>query len=316
MITYDLYHISEDDFERLVVDICDNLLGLGIHSFAKGPDGGKDGYFEGTAQSYPSATAPWRGKFIIQAKHTSILNASCSDDSFFKNKSSVLNNEIARLAQMRNVKGQNFDNYLVFTNRKLTGNAQIEIKSFLQQGLGIQNADIIGQEDLIRYIEKQPELAKRYQLQKYLLPNQFYEADIRDVIVLFSQKNNWIDATPTSDPNPLEYADKQKKNALNNLDEDYFNDIKSHSLMFFQSIDKFLKDPRNAEYRKKYQNTTSDLRGYIQKHSGEHTFKEILESIIDNIVGADTQADIFKERTQARVFVHYMYWNCDIGRKQ
>ena len=316
MITYDLYHISEDDFERLVVDICDNLLGVGIHPFAKGPDGGKDGYFEGVAQSYPSTLAPWSGKFIIQAKHTSILNASCSDNDFLTNKSSVLNNEISRLVQMRNEKGQDFDNYLVFTNRKLTGNAHTEIRKLLRQGLGIQNADIIGLEGLIRYIEKQPELAKRYQLQKYLLPNQFYEADIRDVIVLFSQKNNWIDASPASDPNPLEYADKQKKNALNNLDDAYFSDIRSNSLMFFSSIDKFLKDPRNTEYRKKYLNTVSDLRGYILKHSAEHSFKEILESIIDNIVGADTQADIFKERAQVRVFVHYMYWNCDIGRKQ
>lgn len=316
MTTYDLYHISEDDFERLVVDICDNLLGIGIHSFTKGPDGGKDGFFEGSAQSYPSTAAPWSGKFIIQAKHTSILNASCSDNDFLVNKSSILNNEIARLVQMRRENGQNFDNYLIFTNRKLTGNAHTEIKALLQKGLSIQNADIIGLEDLIRYIEKQPALVNRYQLQKYLLPNQFYEADIRDVIILFSQNTNWIDALPTSDPNPTEYADKQKKNALNNLDEAYFSDIKSNSLMFFQSIDKFLKDPRNTEYRKKYLNTTSDLRGYIQKHSAEHSFKDILESIIDNIVGADTQADIFKERAQVRVFVHYMYWNCDIGRKQ
>ena len=316
MITYDLNYINEDDFERLVVDICDNLLGIGIHSFAKGTDGGKDGYFEGTATLYPSSTNPWNGKFIVQAKHTTKRDASCSDGDFFSNESSILNSEITRLVQMRKDKGQAFDNYLVFTNRKLTGQAHLKIKQHLQKGLGIQNADVIGLEDLIRYIEKQPDLAKRYQLQKYLLPNKFYEADIRDVIVLFSQKTNWIDASPTSDPNPLEYADKRKKNALNNIDEAHFSDIKSNSLMFFQSIDKFLKDPRNTEYRKKYLNTTSDLRGYIHKHSAEHSFKEILESIIDNIVGADAQADIFKERAQVRVFVHYMYWNCDIGRKQ
>ena len=42
----------------------------------------------------------------------------------------------------------------------------------------------------------------------------------------------------------------------------------------------------------------------------------MLEAIIENIIGADSQSDVFKERMMVRVFVHYMYWNCDIGRKQ
>ena len=63
-------------------------------------------------------------------------------------------------------------------------------------------------------------------------------------------------------------------------------------------------------------NTTSELRGYIQKYSADYTFKDMLEAIIENIIGADSQSDVFKERMMVRVFVHYMYWNCDIGRKQ
>lgn len=316
MINYDLIHISEDDFERLIIDICTNLLGIGVHSFTKGPDGGKDGFFNGTATTYPSATAPWSGKFIIQAKHTTKQDASCSDGDFFSNDKSILNSEIARLIQMRKEKGQAFDNYLVFTNRKLTGQAHLKINQHLQTKLGIKNADVIGNEDLIRFIEKIPGLAKQHNLQKYLLPDQFYENDIRNVIVLFSRNTSWVDSPPMSDSKPFTYADKIQKNALNGIDEAYFSEIKSHSLKFFSNIDSFFKDPRNAAYLKDYLNTTSELRGYIQKHAADYTFKDILETIIENIIGADPNSDVFKERMMVRIFVHYMYWNCDIGRKE
>ena len=192
MIDYDLIHISEDDFEKLVVDICGNLLGNGVHSFAKGPDGGKDGYFDGTAAAYPSTNNPWSGKFIIQAKHTTKQNASCSDGDFFSNDKSILNSEIARLLQMKKDKGQVFDNYLIFTNRKLTGQAHPKIQQHLQKKLGIKNVDVIGTEGLVRFIEKIPGLAKQYNLQKYLLPDQFYEKDIRVSIYFDGYIFSWL----------------------------------------------------------------------------------------------------------------------------
>ncbi len=316
MIFYDFNHINEDDFEKLVVDLCNSLLGIGVQSFSKGPDGGKDGFFEGTAQSYPSTTAPWSGKFIIQAKHTSKVEASCADGDFFKNKGSIINNEIQRLMQMRDKEGQTFDCYLVFTNRKMPGGISNTISQHLQKSLNIKKAEVIGVETLIRYVEQQPELIKRYQLQRYLLPDQFYESDIRDVIVLFSNNTSWIDTQPVKDTTPFEFAEKELKNALNNIDEVYFSEIKSHSLQFFQSIESFLQDPRNLQYRVKYLNTASDLRGYIQKHSDTCSLKDMMEFIIEAITGTDTDSDVFRVRLLVRVFVHYMYCNCDIGRKE
>ena len=316
MISYDFNHIGEDDFEKLVVDLCNNLLGIGVQSFTKGKDGGKDGFFEGTAQSYPSPSDPWTGKFIIQAKHTTKVEASCSDKEFFLNKKSTINGEIKRLVQMRDEKGQTFDCYLLFTNRKLPGAIHTAIRKHLQDGLGIINAEIIGLETLTRYVEQQPELIKRYQLVRYLMPDQFYESDIRDVIVLFSNNTSWIDTPPVEDTTPFEFAEKERKNVLNNIDEAYFSEIKSHSLKFFQSIEAFLQDPRNQQYRVNYLNAAADLRGYIQRHSDTYSLKDMMEFIIETITGADTDSDVFRVRALVRVFVHYMYWNCDIGRKE
>lgn len=316
MIHYDFDQISEDDFEALVIDLCNNLLGIAVHSFTKGPDGGKDGFFSGTAQAYPSTVAPWIGDFIIQAKHTTDPGASCSDNYFFKNKTSVLNKEIKRLINRRDNEGQNFDCYLVFTNRKLPGATHTAIKEHLREKLGIQNVDIHGIEDLTRFVEGKSELVKQYGLLRTFSPDRFFEKDIREVIVLFSQNTNWMNTVPIKDPNPMDFTDKKKKNALNQVSDYYFSEIKSHSLQYFNMIDQFLKDPKNVEFLLKYENTTSDIRGFIQKNIANHSFMDLLESIVDNISSADSSEDIHHVRKLVRVFVHYMYWNCDIGQKE
>ena len=316
MVRYGFEQISEADFEALVVDLCSGLLGIGVKSFTKGPDGGKDGFFSGTAQSYPSVVGPWKGDFIIQAKHTTDPNASCSDNDFFNNKSSVLNHEIERLIERRDKNHQAFDCYLVFTNRKLSGGTHTSIVNHLRTKLSIKKADIIGEEELTRYVDNKPELVKRYRLFRYLSPDRFFEKDIRDVIVLFSQNTEWMKATPVADKHPLDYTDKEIKNALNDINDYYFSEIKSHSLPYFRSIEMFLTDPRNREYLQKYENTVSDIRGYIQKNIESHLFMDLLETISENIAGADPTEEIYKVRKLIRVFVHYMYWNCDIGQKE
>lgn len=315
MIQYGFDQMSEDAFEAMVIDLCNDLLGIGVHSYTKGPDGGKDGYFTGMAENYPSSNEPWKGTFIIQAKHSTLLGAGCSDNDFFSNKNSVLNKEIKRLNERRS-EGQSFDCYLVFTNRKMPGKAHTNIKNHLQKELGIANVDVIGLEDLTRLVGERPELVERYDLLRNMLPDRFFENDIRDVIVLFSQNSDWMDAAPLPDTHPMDFTDKERKNALNQVCDYYFSEIKNHSLKYFDMIDGFLKDPRNKEYRLKYENTTSDIRGFIQKNIGGHSFVDLLETISDRISGADPNADVHRVRKLVRVFVHFMYFNCDIGQKE
>ena len=111
------------------------------------------------------------------------------------------------------------------------------------------------------------------------------------------------------------YTDKEHKNEMNNVSDYYFSEVKSHSLKYFGMIECFLKDPRNQEYLVKYENTTSEIRGFIQKNIGNHSFMDLLETISDRIAGADPLSDVHRVRKLVRVFVHFMYWNCDIGKK-
>lgn len=70
--------LIEDQFETLVVLLCQRLLGMSVQGFAKGADGGRDARFNGTAELLPSKTAPWVGTIIVQAKHTNGFNRSFS----------------------------------------------------------------------------------------------------------------------------------------------------------------------------------------------------------------------------------------------
>lgn len=53
-----MYHAFEnmnnEQFERLVIALCQFLLGTSTTGFSTGSDGGKDGFFEGTAKEIPS----------------------------------------------------------------------------------------------------------------------------------------------------------------------------------------------------------------------------------------------------------------------
>jgi hypothetical protein len=53
--------LSPDQFESLVVLLCQRVLGISVQGFAKGPDGGRDAKFIGTAELHPSKASPWSG---------------------------------------------------------------------------------------------------------------------------------------------------------------------------------------------------------------------------------------------------------------
>ncbi len=80
--------LSDDQFEVLIVLLCQRLLGIAVQGFAKGPDGGRDAKFVGTAELHPSKTAPWVGTVIVQAKHTNGYNRSFSELDFYSTSSS------------------------------------------------------------------------------------------------------------------------------------------------------------------------------------------------------------------------------------
>ena len=60
-------------------------------------------------------------------------------------------------------------------------------------------------------------------LSRFAEPLRFYENDLRDIIIVFAEKNKQIlDVVNNALPS-LEMIDKDEKNRLNNLSKDYFD---------------------------------------------------------------------------------------------
>lgn len=306
MPNFPLYDLHWQEFEKLVVLVCGRILGIGTINFSAGADAGRDAKFTGKAQNFPSKTGPWEGKFIIQAKHTAKPNAKCSDPDF----KTVLEKEVkSKLKPM--VENGEVDYYLLFTNRKLSGIAVARIADFIDTNLKIENR-IIGDERIQLWLKEYPDIPKVLDLNKLLLPMEFYEKDLQELIVKFSEIKEPLKETVQIKQDQFKFLDKTRKNELNKLSQEYFDFMKKNSLADFHKIEAFLKDPANLKYKNYYDNTVSDLQGKIViKRSDYSVFEELLETLFDYIF--ENSPGLKDSRKLIRVFLHYMYFNCDIG---
>ncbi|PJZ64117.1 hypothetical protein CH371_19835 [Leptospira wolffii] len=140
----------------------------------------------------------------------------------------------------------------------------------------------------------------------------FYEKDIAEVIVHFdAQKTKVFNGVDN-----LERIDIEEKNQKNNLSPTYFEFIEENSLSSFKRMDAFLRSPGNQEFLEMYRNTTTEIQHKILS-SGSFTaqpFEKVLAAIYEGVM-KNAPENIKKQRTLVLKFIHYMYWNCDIGLK-
>lgn len=303
---YPLHYQNEDDFENLVTLICKKILGEGVIPFAKGRDGGKDGRFTGTANSFPSESVPWSGKIIIQAKHTTKIQASCSDSDF----NTIIGEEIKKIKDLKS-KGE-IDYYLLFTNRKLTGGADSKIVERIKKETGIEN-NIIAEEKIQHYLIQFSDVVKMAGLNKLLMPLEFDETDIREVVLAIKKALKSKDtSSPIADFSKPELS---KKNQLNNLSDDYFSGLIQPEFADFSRIDVFLSDPINEEVKEWYEDAISDLNAKITIHRGKYDgFEEIIDDVYDKVI-SQSGSSLKGNKRLVRTLLHYMYCKCDIGKK-
>lgn len=305
---YPLYNMNCDDFELMVVMICNHILGPATIPFAKGKDGGKDGKFIGRANCIPSEAQPWDGKIIIQAKHTEKINASCSDSDFNKRLKNEVIPSVKRLKEEGNI-----DFYLLFTNCKLTGIKDTAIEKQIKDETGIP-AILIADEKIQDFLWMYPDVVRHAELNRLLLPFEFDESDIENVVVSLSQ---FVKSKHTSllKDDLFVYPGLEKKNELNKMGEDYFKDVMQASMDDFERIRSFLSEPTNVEIKECYDDAVSELNAKISLNRNQfYEFEQVLESIYDSVISR-YDAELSHKKRLVRTLIHYMYCNCDIGRK-
>ncbi|MDX5337478.1 MAG: hypothetical protein LPK25_00520 [Cyclobacteriaceae bacterium] len=302
---YPLNELSDAEFEGLVASICEEILGTATIIFSPGKDGGRDAKFTGKANDFPSKTSPWDGRFIIQAKHTVKVGASCSDPDF-KN---ILSNEVKSIKKLE--EDSKLDYYLLFTNRKLTGVQDPKIEDFISESLDIINV-VLGEERIQKWLKDYPSVAQKHNLKKLLLPLEFYEDDLKELITTFSQIEfdgaELQEIKHRNDRIPI-----AEKNELNKMGRDYFNSSFKKSMNDFKKIEAFFKDPKNKKMQVFYDNTVEDIQSKVLiKRTDFNAFEEIIEYLYDFVFSSDEEA-LRTDRRLIRIFLHYMYFHCDIG---
>jgi ABC-3C protein len=302
--TFPLSDLSDDEFETLIAAISYHVLGTGTIVFAAGRDGGRDATFTGTATQFPSATAPLAGKFVVQAKHTQNPAASCADTEFGR----TLRGEHPKITRL--IQGGELEHYLVFTNRKKPAGDGINKEAELK-ALGLVSAHLIGAEQIRLWLTMHPEIWSRLGFDRFETPLRIQTSDITTVVIAFHAELGKADLAV--DRQDFTYVAKPQKNKINKLSNAYWEEIRTRSLPYFKTIEDFLSNPRNVDFKDMYEDTADEIRRkLITAMPPFESFDEALTHIIDLVT--INNPDLANRRRFATVFLHYMYYTCDIGQ--
>lgn len=315
---YQYQDMSPSEFEKLVVAICKEILGEGTQGFASGPDGGRDAKFNGTANLYPSTQDPWKDTTIIQAKHTMGINKDFSETGFYSptSNTNTLAIEVEKIKAL--VKSGELNNYMLFSNRKLTGNKEPEIKKYISDktGLDISNIAILGIDDLNAWLSRYRYILDMVNLIPLTKSPTIRPDELREVIVHFS--NVFDEAMSNYDASPVNRTPLIEKNKLNNMTSSFSKELEKNYLSYVHYIQDFLSDPQNSDLRDSYQNVIEEfqLRFILPRQRELEYFDDVFNELVERLINTDYTLSQSKNIRLTRIMVFYMYWNCDIGRSE
>jgi hypothetical protein len=312
---YAYENLGEDQFETLVVFLCQRLLGISVQTFSKGPDGGRDAKFVGTAELHPSKVAPWSGTTIIQAKHTNGYNRHFSESDFFSvaaGANTVIGQEIPRVRKLRQA-GQ-LDHYMLFANRRLAGNAETDIRSHVASQCALPESSIYlcGLEQMELLMKTFPDIPEKANLDPVDSPLTVSPDELAEVVQALARQRSQLSAV-LDDP-PTSRTTYAEKNVLNNMSVQYARDQRKRYLKETSQIHAFLAAPENLELLQLYESVVDEFQlKIIAKRKDYQTFDEVMEYLVDLLFGRDPVLRQRAHKRLTRVVLFYMYWNCDIG---
>lgn len=306
--------LSEDQFEKLVVLLCQRLLGISVQGFAKGPDGGRDAKFNGTAELHPSKAAPWVGTVIVQAKHTNGYNRHFGEADFYSAtaKDTVIGKEVPRITKLR--KAKQLDHYMLFANRRLAGNANEIIVQHIAKTCDLPAGSIYlcGLEQLELYLKlfsDVPALADLDPVDSPLIVSPDELAVVVEAIA-----SHEADLSAVLDSPPSDRTSYEEKNKLNSMSAEYAKELRKRYLKDTAQIRTFLAAPENQEILKAYEATAEEFQlKIVSKRKDFQNFDEVMEYLLDLLFKRDPILNQRKHKRLTRAVLFYMYWNCDIG---
>jgi len=250
----------------------------------------------------------------VQAKHTNGYNRSFSELDFYNASSSntVIGKEVPRIKKLREAK--QLDHYMLFANRRLTGNSETEIRDHIATQCDIPVASIYlcGLEQLDLYLKKFPAIVKEANLDPVDSPLIVSPDDLAEVVQALAHQQDGL--TALLDDPPTVRVSYEEKNTLNNMTAEYAKAQRRKYLKETAQIRTFLAAPENIELLRMYESVVDEFQlKIIANRKDYQSFDKIMEYLIDLLFNRDPVLRQHAHKRLTRAILFYMYWNSDIG---
>ncbi|MBK8259980.1 MAG: hypothetical protein IPK80_01420 [Nannocystis sp.] len=308
-----LHEIGNHAFEQLIGRLCVHLLGAGTKVFSSGPDGGIDASFEGQAEAWPSSTAQWAGRWIVQAKHTENPAAAVSDSTFSSDgASSVISEEIAKLTANG---GPRCDHYLLYTNRRGTPQAIASIEERLKADLGVQNAQVVTAPMLDGLLSKYPAALVQPLAEAFAMP---LTLDVDTVAAALEVLIGELGSRSTSraKASKIQRTSLATKNALNAVGSELDHVYNAALHEDLGVMERFLAAPdRHTDgLRDAYLSFCDSAKDQlVLARTQSVPLAGFLVQLIRRVCENHEFLSTGQGPRAVRAMVYYMYWICDLG---
>lgn len=134
---YNLHHLGWKSFEDLIIEVTSTILGETVTPFRVGADGGRDGFFAGRITGeLATLGVDSAGKAVLQCKHCSTPAEGL--------KLADVSAEIPKIRAL--VARDEIDLFVIFSNRRLSGEDEILIRTKFEQQTGVKRCIVFGEE--------------------------------------------------------------------------------------------------------------------------------------------------------------------------
>jgi len=140
----------------------------------------------------------------------------------------------------------------------------------------------------------------------------FNPVQLRQVVEIVAENYEDIEQSPRD----FDTISIEKKNTLNNLSQEFYNDVIARDYEpYFMELDVFFRQRSSEDLQKLVGKISRSLnRNILSSVNNLDSFEALLASIENSLL--DTQfADLNGKEDSITLFLYYLYANCFIGRK-
>lgn len=203
---------------------------------------------------------------------------------------------------------------MLFSNRRLTGNSETDIKEHISKECDLPTSSIAlcGLESIESLLRRFKEIAEEVELDPVDSPLIISPDDIAEIVQALARQQDGL--SEVIDDPPVPRITYEQKNVINNMTTSYAKEQRYRYLKDTQQIRQFLAAPENLQLQRMYESVTEELQfKIIAKRKDHQTFDAVMEYLLDLLYHRDPVLKQHDHRRLTRAMLFYMYWNCDIG---